>query len=84
VDEVIKPTITAMSKALLKTCPDLDESRVLLIVFSIIGQLVHLVHVTTMFEQGGDELSLPILDSDEMINHIVKFSDGGIKAYTDE
>ena len=82
VDEVMKPTITAMSKALLETCPDLDESRILLIVFSIVGQLVHLVHVTTMFEQGSDELSLPILDSDEMINHIVKFSAAGIKAYT--
>lgn len=82
VDGVMKPTITAMSKALLKTCPDLDESRILLIVFSIVGQLVHLVHVTTMFEQGGDELNMPIFDSDEMINHIVKFSVAGIKAYT--
>jgi len=81
VDKVIKPTITAMQKALLKTCPDLDESSIHLIVFSIVGQLVHLVHVTTIFEQVGDELGLPILDSDEMINHIVKFSAAGIRAY---
>jgi AcrR family transcriptional regulator len=52
VNEVIKPTMTAMHKALVKTCPDLDESKILLVVFSVIGQLVHLVHIKTMLEQG--------------------------------
>lgn len=82
VDEVMKPTITAMHRALEKTCPDLDESKVLLVVFSIVGQLVHLVHVKTMLEHGGDDLSVPIFDSDEAINHIVQFSASGIRAYT--
>ena len=82
VDEVMKPTINAMHVALMKTCPDLDESKIPLIVFSIVGQLVHLVHVTTMFEQGGEDLDIPILDLDEAINHIVKFSASGIRAYT--
>ena len=84
VNEVIKPTITAMHKALVGTCPDLDESKIMPVVFSVIGQLVHLVHIRTMFEQGGDDLSLPIFDSDEAINHIVKFSAAGIRAYTDK
>jgi hypothetical protein len=84
VNEVIKPTITAMHKALVKTCPDLDESKILPVVFSVIGQLVHLVHIRTMFEQGGDDLDMPIFDSDEVINHIVKFSAAGIRAYTDK
>ena len=84
VAEVMKPTITAMHRALLKTCPELDESKILLIVFSIVGQLVHLVHVTTMLEQGGDDLDMPILDLDEVINHIVKFSAAGIRAYTNK
>ncbi len=84
VNEIIKPTITAMHKALVKTCPDLDESKILLVVFSVIGQLVHLVHIKTMLEQGGDDLSMPIFDSDEAINHIVKFSAAGIRAYTDK
>jgi AcrR family transcriptional regulator len=82
VNEVIKPTITAMHKALMKTCPDLDETKILPVVFSVIGQLVHLVHTRTWFEKGGDDLSIPILDSDEAINHIVKFSAAGIRAYT--
>lgn len=84
VNEVIKPTMTAMHKAIMKTCPDLDESKVLLVIFSVIGQLVHVVHVKTMFEQGGDNLGLPIFDSDKVIDHIVKFSAAGIRAYTDK
>ena len=84
VNEVIKPTITAMHKALVKTCPDLDESKILPVVFSVIGQLVHLVLTKTMFEQSGDDLDMPMFDSDEVINHIVKFSAAGIRAYTDK
>jgi len=84
VNEVIKPTMTAMHKAIMKTCPDLDESKVLLVIFSVIGQLVHVVHVKTMLEQGGDNFGLPIFDSNEAIDHIVKFSAAGIRAYTNE
>ena len=82
VNEVIKPTMTAMHKAIMITCPDLDESKVLLVIFSVIGQLVHVVHVKTMLEQGGDNLDLPIFDSNEAIDHIVKFSAAGIQVYT--
>ena len=82
VNEVMTPTITAMHGALVKTCPDLDESKIMPVVFSVIGQLVHLVHVKTMFEQGGDKLNLPPFDSNEIINHIVEFSAAGIRAYS--
>ena len=52
------------------------------VVFSVIGQLVHLVHVKTLFEQGSDDLNLPVFDSNVIIDHIVKFSAAGIRAYT--
>jgi len=84
VNEVIKPTMTAMYKAIVKTCPGIDESKVLLVIFSVIGQLVHVVHIKAMFEHGGDNLDLPIFDSNEAINHIVKFSAAGIRAYSDK
>jgi len=84
VNEVMTPTITAMHIALVKTCPDLDESKIMPVVFSVIGQLVHLVHVVTMFEQGSDDLNLPIFDSNQIMDHIVKFSAAGIRAYTNE
>jgi len=83
VDEVIMPTVTAMHRALVQTCPDLDESKIMLVIFSIVGQLVHLVHIREMFEQGGDDLKLPVLDSAEAINHIVNFSAAGIRAYSE-
>lgn len=82
VNEVMTPTITAMHIALMKTCPDLNESKIMPVVFSVIGQLVHLVHVKTMLEQGGDDLNLPTFDSNELIEHIVKFSAAGIRAYS--
>jgi AcrR family transcriptional regulator len=82
INEVMTPTITAMHRALVKTCPDLDESKIMPVVFSVIGQLVHLVHVKTLFEQGGDDLNLPVFDSNEIIDHIVRFSAAGICAYS--
>jgi AcrR family transcriptional regulator len=84
IDEFIMPTITAMQDALMKTCPHLDESKVLMVIFSLLGQLVHLVHVKTIFEHVVDESNLPAFDSDEAIEHIVKFSAAGIGAYLEK
>jgi hypothetical protein len=67
---------------LMKTCPFLDESKVLMVIFSFVGQLVHLVHVRAIFEQANDELDLPVLDASETVEHIVKFSAAGIRAYS--
>jgi len=83
VDEVMTPTMNAMRGALIETCPGLDESKVLMVIFSLVGQLVHLVHIRAIFEQGGDDLGLPILDSSETVEHIVKFSAAGIRAYSE-
>ncbi len=79
-DDVIKPTMTAMRNALVNACPGLDESRVPLVVLSIAGQLVQLVHVKAMLEQVSDS-ALPVLNLAEAIDHIVKFSAAGIRAY---
>jgi len=84
VDEVMTPTMNAMRGALIKTCPGLDESKLLMVIFSLVGQLVHIVHIRAMFEQGGDDLGLPVFDSNEAINHIVEFSAAGIRAYFKE
>lgn len=83
VDEVIKPTLGAMQKALHKTCPGLDESQVALIVSSIVGQLIHAVRIRTMFGQN-DRKDLPFFDLAKMIDHIIKFSAAGIRAYAAE
>jgi len=83
VDEMINPTLGAMQKALAKTCPKLQESQVPLVVFSIIGQLIHAVRVKTMFEQS-DRPNLPIFDLAVMVDHIIKFSAAGIRACAGE
>lgn len=80
--EVITPTMNSMRAALIRTCPSLDESKVLMVIFSLVGQLVHLVHVREMFIQGGDKLGLPILEMSEAIEHIVKFTAAGIRSYS--
>jgi len=80
--EMVIPTLTAMKTALMKACPGLDESKVQFVVFSIIGQLVHVVHIKAMFEQC-DEAVLPIFDLAKAIDHVVKFSAAGIRAYSE-
>jgi AcrR family transcriptional regulator len=82
-DEVIKPTMMAVRTALVQTCPKLDESRIPLITFSLVGQLMHLVHMRAMFEQGGEDVDLPSLDLEIAIDHIVKFTAVGIRAYAE-
>jgi hypothetical protein len=82
-EEVIRPTLTVMRTALMRTCPNLDESTIPLITFSLVGQLVHVVHVRAIFEQGDDDLDLPVFDLAESIDHIVKFTAAGIQAYAE-
>lgn len=82
VEEMITPTLTAMREALVKACPGLEEPKVLLIVFSIVGQLVHAVHVKAMFEQTGNA-EIPTFDLTEAVDHIVKFSAAGIRSYAE-
>ena len=53
--EVMMPTVTAMQKALVQAFPNLDEQKVPWVVFSLIGQLVHLGHVRAMFDDGTDD-----------------------------
>ena len=82
VNDLIGPTLTAMRTALVKTCPGLDESKVPFVVFSVVGQLLQVLHVKAIFKQGG-EAELPMFDLAEAIDHIVKFSAAGIRAYAE-
>jgi len=81
--EIVIPTLTAIKTALMKACPGLDESKVPFVVFSIIGQLIQVVHVKAMFERS-DETALPKFDLSEAISHIVTFSAAGIRAYAED
>ncbi len=82
VDDIITPTLNVIRSALVKACPGLEESKVPLMVFSVVGQLIHTIHVKAMFKQGGDA-GLPIFDLAKAIDHVVKFSAAGIRAYSE-
>jgi AcrR family transcriptional regulator len=82
-DEVIKPTLNTMRTALMQTCSHLDGSTIPLITFSLVGQLVHVVHVRAIFEQGDEDLDLPKFDLGKAIDHIIHFSAAGIRAYAE-
>ncbi len=84
INEVMMPTVNAMQKALMQAFPSLDESKVPLIVFSLMGQLVHLIHVREIFEASDNEAVRKMFDFTEIINHIVRFSCAGISSYFKE
>jgi len=67
---------------LLKACPGLDESRAVLVVYSVVGQLLHAVHIRPMLEQACDA-EMPKYELSRIIDHIVAFSAAGIRAYAE-
>ena len=82
VEELIIPTVTVLREALLRACPRLEQSKVWLVILSVVGQLIHVLGTKTMFEQT-DNPELPEFDLNELVNHIVKFSAAGIRAYAE-
>jgi len=82
-EEMIIPVMTALQRALVRTCPGLEQQKAQLAILSIVGQLIHTVLAETMFEQT-DNPNIPKLDLTEVLNHIVKFSAAGIRAMIKE
>ncbi len=79
--EMVSPVLNALSDALLKICPWLDRSKISMIVFSIVGQLLmHTVCVKEMFE-GSNHPELSRIDVESIVNHVVEFSAAGIRGY---
>lgn len=82
-EEVIKPTLILMQEALSKACPGLDESKVPLVVFSLVGQLIHTIRIRAML-QWTDDKAFAMFEPAQVIDHIVAFSAAGIRAYAQE
>ena len=78
-EEMIMPIFDAMQNALMKVYQSLDKSKTHLFLFSIIGQLVHLIRVQTLYDHSST-LQLSGFDLSETVNHIVRFSAAGIRA----
>jgi len=81
-EEMIIPVMNALQQALMKICRGLDEAKASLVILFLVGQLVHISIAETMFEQS-DKPKLPRFEMKEVIEHIVKFTAAGIRAYTE-
>ncbi len=79
-DEMVVPVMSAFGTALQTICPDLDKKTTDYVVLSIVGQLMHAVVAKELFE-CTDRTDLPQLDLKELVEHVVKFSAAGIRAY---
>jgi len=79
-DEMAIPVMNALGQALRSVCPFLTEQQSLMAIHSIIGQLVHTIHLKVMPEAE----ILGQFDTKQVIDHIVRFSAAGIRAYAME
>jgi hypothetical protein len=69
-----------MEEAIAIICPNVSRHDAFMSVLSITGQLVHIMQVKVLFE-GAKGHSIASINIDESINHIVRFSAAGLRAY---
>jgi AcrR family transcriptional regulator len=79
--EMVLPVLDALSEALGQICPWLDKTSVLTVILSLVGQLLmHTICVKEMFEKSNHP-ELSRVDLNGVVDHVVKFSAAGIRAY---
>ncbi len=78
-DEVAIPTIKAFGDALKRIYPDISEKDIFMNVISIIGQLMHTIHLNEIFKEEV-HMQEQFPSTKEMMENIVKFSAAGIRA----
>ena len=78
IEKMITPTMSTLGGALQKICPELEPTKIYMCIFSLIGQLVHLVRLKEMFDE--DEKMKQMYDFEKTVEHIVEFSAAGILA----
>lgn len=81
--QMAAPVMSALSKALMEICPWLDEPNARIVIILVVGQLIHSVCVKEMFDES-EHHEVPRLSVQDLVDHIVKFSAGGIRAYANQ
>ena len=79
VQELAGPTFGALGDSIRKVCPCLEQDKILLSIISIIGQLVHVIHLNEIVDLD-QFMGAPAPGLTEMVDHIVEFSAAGIRA----
>ena len=77
IEQLVQPVMSIMKGALSQICPGLKDVEAELCIHSIVGQLIHVIQAQELFE-GMDKTTVPVLDLPEAVNHIIRFSVGGI------
>ncbi len=80
IEEIIQPVKTIMKEALSQIHSGLSDTAAELCIHSIVGQLFHVMQAQELFK-GMDKTDMPILDMPKAIEHVVKFSVGGILVF---
>ena len=80
VSEMAAPVMAALSRAVMEICPWLEEGNARIAIILTVGQLIHAVCAKEVFDEGAHP-EMPHLSISDLIEHIVKFSAAGIRAY---
>ncbi len=78
-DEVAIPTLNKLGGALMELCPNLNQKQAIMAIISIVGQLVHTIHLKKVFDTQHN-IEIPVPAFPEMIDHIIEFSAAGIRS----
>jgi AcrR family transcriptional regulator len=81
--EMVKPVVSALTRALMEICPWLNEANAGIAILLMVGQLIHAVCAKELFEETSHG-ELFRLKLEDLVEHIVKFSAAGIRAYADQ
>lgn len=74
--EMLDPLERVFTAALMEICVGLEREDAALCLHSLMGQLVHMVHLQRMHHEAGSER----WDLTELVAHTVRFSAAGIRA----
>ena len=77
--DMVKPVSAVLLGAMHQICPDLDQRNAQKCVHSLIAQLIHVVQVRIYFTRI-QKLDHPMLNLQEMLDHVVQFTEAGMKA----
>jgi len=83
VEEVGGPTLSALGDAIAKICPGLGQKETVMSMLSVVGQLIHTIHLNEIFS-AEEDFGLQMPNLAEMVEHIVAFSTAGILAVAEE
>jgi AcrR family transcriptional regulator len=81
--EMAEPVMAAMTEALRRTSPGLDNQQAIMCINSLVGQLLHLCQLPGIL-RGLDDGDWPALDLPAAVAHVVGFTAAGVRAAASE